>query len=118
MIQWEFPGARWWKFDFHTHTPASDDFMQGCPQRIKDEVTPEFWLRKFMERKIDCVAITDHNSGEWIVKLQQKYEELGRSSGGTRLVQTPLPVSRRGNFSKRGRAYSGNPWARKANKQH
>ena len=29
-----------------------------------------------MERKIDCVAITDHNSGEWIVKLQQKYEEL------------------------------------------
>ena len=76
MSQWEFPGARWWKFDFHTHTPASDDFMQGCPQRIKDEVTPEFWLRKFMERKIDCVAITDHNSGEWIVKLQQKYEEL------------------------------------------
>ena len=76
MIQWEFPGARWWKFDFHTHTPASDDFMQGCPQRIKDEVTPEFWLRKFMERKIDCVAITDHNSGEWIDKLQQKYEEL------------------------------------------
>ena len=76
MSQWEFPGARWWKFDFHTHTPASDDFMQGCPQRIKDEVTPEFWLRKFMERKIDCVAVTDHNSGEWIDKLQQKYEEL------------------------------------------
>ena len=33
MIQWEFPGARWWKFDFHTHTPASDDFMQGSAQQ-------------------------------------------------------------------------------------
>lgn len=20
------PGARWWKFDFHTHTPASFDY--------------------------------------------------------------------------------------------
>ena len=23
--QWSYPGARWWKFDFHTHTPASLD---------------------------------------------------------------------------------------------
>lgn len=22
---WPYPGARWWKFDFHTHTPASKD---------------------------------------------------------------------------------------------
>ena len=29
-----------------------------------------------MEKGIDCVAITDHNSGGWIDKLQQKYEEL------------------------------------------
>ncbi len=76
MSQFRFPGARWWKFDFHTHTPASDDFLKGCPQFVKDEVTPEFWLRKFMERGLDCVAITDHNSGGWIDKLQQKYEEL------------------------------------------
>jgi len=22
---WSYPGARWWKFDFHTHTAASLD---------------------------------------------------------------------------------------------
>ena len=76
MTQLQFPGSRWWKFDFHAHTPASDDFLQGCPQHIRDEVIPEFWLKKFMEKGIHCVAITDHNSGEWIDRLQQKYREL------------------------------------------
>ena len=26
---WKWPGARWWKFDFHTHTPASMDYGKG-----------------------------------------------------------------------------------------
>ena len=77
MNQWQFPGSRWWKFDFHTHTPASDDFLGG-KQELKDQVTPESWLRKFMEKEIDCVAVTDHNSGEWIDKLKAKLEELER----------------------------------------
>ena len=76
MDRWEFPGASWWKFDFHAHTPESEDFMRGFPQPIRDEVTTKVWLRKFMEEKIDCVAITDHNSGGWIDKLQEKYDEL------------------------------------------
>lgn len=76
MNQWQFPGSRWWKFDFHTHTPASEDFLKGCAQQEKDKVTPEFWLQKFMEKKIDCVAVTDHNSGEWIDRLKEKLEEL------------------------------------------
>ena len=29
-----------------------------------------------MEKGIQCVAITDHNSGEWIDKLQKRYREL------------------------------------------
>ena len=66
----DFPGARWWKFDFHTHTPASNDFA------IKNEITPELWLRKFMEEGIDCVAITDHNGGGWIDRLKTELEEL------------------------------------------
>ncbi len=76
MTQWQFPGARWWKFDFHTHTPASDDFMQGRNQQDKAKVTPEYWLQKFMQKGIECVAITDHNSGGWIDTLQQKLHEL------------------------------------------
>lgn len=66
----QFAGARWWKFDFHTHTPASD---------FRDDVTPECWLKAFMEKEIDCVAITDHNSGAWIDSLKRTLEQLGES---------------------------------------
>ena len=76
MNQWKFPGARWWKFDFHAHTPASEDFMLGCNSQTKDKVTPEYWLRQFMEKGIDCVAITDHNSGGWIDTLEQALQTL------------------------------------------
>ena len=71
MKESDFAGARWWKFDFHTHTPASFDFKHGT-----DKVTPESWLKAYMEEKIDCVAITDHNSGDWIDCLKQKFMEL------------------------------------------
>ncbi len=74
---WSYPGARWWKFDFHTHTPASRDTLAwqdaiGTP----DEVTPQKWLLKYMAAGVDCVAVTDHNSGEWIDKLKAAYEQM------------------------------------------
>ncbi len=64
---WPYPGARWWKFDFHTHTPASVDYGAG-PQ--PDSITPSEWLLRFMRAEIDCVAVTDHNSGAWIDRLK------------------------------------------------
>ncbi|MYF57250.1 hypothetical protein F4225_16225, partial [Candidatus Poribacteria bacterium] len=68
MNELQFPGARWWKFDFHTHTPASD---------YKDEdITHESWLKAFMDKGIECVAITDHNSGGWIDELKSVLNEL------------------------------------------
>ena len=69
MNELQFPGARWWKFDFHTHTPKSFDFND-------DKMIPESWLKAFMEKEIDCVAITDHNSGEWVDHLKQTLKEL------------------------------------------
>ena len=66
----EYPGARWWKFDFHTHTPASDDFNKN------EEVNFKHWLKRFMDEGIDCVAITDHNSGEWIDDLKRTLAQL------------------------------------------
>lgn len=68
MNEFQFAGAKWWKFDFHTHTPASD-FSD-------EEISCESWLRAFMDERIDCVAITDHNSGGWIDILQQKLKEI------------------------------------------
>lgn len=74
---WPYPGARWWKFDFHTHTPASKDTSAwqaaiGTP----DELTPQKWLLKYMAAGIDCVAVTDHNTGEWIDSLKAAYAEM------------------------------------------
>ncbi|MEE9383580.1 MAG: AAA family ATPase [Nannocystaceae bacterium] len=71
-----YPGSRWWKFDFHTHTPASDDWARHKAGTIG----PRDWLLKWMAAKIDCVAVTDHNSGAWVDKLKAAYEELEASA--------------------------------------
>ena len=75
--EWPYPGARWWKFDFHTHTPASKDTKAW--QRAMgtlDELTAEKWLLQYMAAEIDCVAITDHNSGAWIDKLKDANAQM------------------------------------------
>lgn len=76
-LQWSYPGSRWWKFDFHTHTPASKDTSAwqnaiGTPE----ELTPETWLLKYMAAEMDCVAVTDHNSGAWIDRLKTAYAQM------------------------------------------
>ncbi len=67
--QWEFLESRWWKIDFHTHTPASDDYGHGDAS-CKD-ITPEEWLKQAMLAKLDCIVVSDHNSGAWIDKLKR-----------------------------------------------
>lgn len=74
--EWPYPGARWWKFDFHTHTPASSDTYWHGLIGQEDELKPERWLQRYMDAEIDCVAITDHNSGAWIDKLKSAYERM------------------------------------------
>jgi hypothetical protein len=73
---WEWNGARWWRFDFHTHTPASDDYAKGPQQAQLKLRTPKDWLLDYMRAGIDCVAITDHNSGAWVDKLRDALREL------------------------------------------
>ena len=68
--EWPYPGSRWWKFDFHTHTPASADYGKGGDQASLRRITPEDWLLAFMRAGVDCVAVTDHNSGEWLDRLK------------------------------------------------
>ena len=77
---WPYPGARWWKFDFHTHTPASADYGKGEDQKSLQQITPEDWLLGFMRAGVDCVAVTDHNSGEWIDKLKSALQALEQHS--------------------------------------
>ena len=55
--------------------------MKGCPEEIKAKVTPEFWLQKFINKGIDCVAITDHNSGVWVDELRAALKQLEDQAG-------------------------------------
>lgn len=73
---WRYPGARWWKFDFHTHTPASADYGKGPAQGSLRQITHRDWLLGFMRAGVDCVAVTDHNSGEWIDDLKRALAAL------------------------------------------
>ncbi|WP_100754334.1 TrlF family AAA-like ATPase [Vibrio salilacus] len=69
----EYLGSRWYKFDFHTHTPASSDYK-------KPEETETDWLKALMAEEVDCVAITDHVSGDWVDRLKATYAELDKTA--------------------------------------
>ncbi|EQD49006.1 PHP domain protein, partial [mine drainage metagenome] len=73
MTQWPYAGSRWWKFDFHTHTRASRD-TPWHQQSL--ELSPQAWLLRYMAAGLDCVAVTDHNSGAWIDVLKSTYAEM------------------------------------------
>ncbi len=76
MTAWNWVGAKWWKFDFHNHTPASNDYGKGPNQTQYKQIKPKEWLLNYMQVGIDCIAITDHNSGAWIDLLKQALIEL------------------------------------------
>jgi histidinol phosphatase-like PHP family hydrolase len=76
MTGWKWNGSRWWKFDFHAHTPASDDYGKGPNQAALKKCTPKEWLLDYMRAGIDCVAITDHNSAAWIDRLKDELQQL------------------------------------------
>lgn len=78
--EWKWAGARWWKFDFHAHTPKSDDYGKGPHQVQLKNRTPREWLLDYMRAGIDCVAITDHNTGAWIDQLKGALADLEAES--------------------------------------
>ncbi|MDO9229018.1 MAG: AAA family ATPase [Syntrophales bacterium] len=73
---WEWSGARWWKWDLHAHTPESDDYGKGPQQAQLKSCQPREWLLDYMRAGIDCVAVTDHNTGVWIDPLKQALSDL------------------------------------------
>ena len=70
MANLSFPGSRWWKFDFHTHTPRSDDYGGN------GAITAVGWLQAHRKREVDCVVVTDHNSGQWLNELKSALTTL------------------------------------------
>lgn len=76
MSDWNWTGAKWWKFDFHCHTPMSDDYGKGPNQAQEKQISPKDWLLNYMRAGIDCIAVTDHNSGAWIDSLKRALVEI------------------------------------------
>jgi len=72
----DFVGAKWWRFDFHTHTPASFDYANGDTTNLKETISAKAWLQSYIDKGIQCVAITDHNTGEWIDRLKVEAEQF------------------------------------------
>ena len=62
-------GSHWFKVDFHCHSPASDDYPRDS-EMDKDGCSPEQWLLEHMKHEIDCVVLSDHNTGAWIDEVR------------------------------------------------
>ncbi|WP_139839416.1 PHP domain-containing protein [Halomonas sp. CSM-2] len=90
-----FVGARWWKFDFHTHTPASFDYGKA-DVHLKTSKTPRDWLLDYIAKGIECVAVTDHNSGDWVDKLKEAAEIL-RGEGNSIFVFPGIEITANSN---------------------
>jgi hypothetical protein len=60
-------GLRFEKFDLHVHTPASYDFNDKT-------VTPIQIVEEAISKGLKAIAITDHNTGEWVDKIIEAAE--------------------------------------------
>ena len=73
-------GSRWYKFDFHNHTPASHDYR-------KLDITPRDWLLAYMRQQVDCVVISDHNSGAWIDVLKTELANMSQEASAGEIAE-------------------------------
>jgi len=60
----KIPGLVYRKIDLHIHTPASKCFDDKF-------VTPEDIIKKAISEGLNAIAITDHNTGEWVDKVKK-----------------------------------------------
>lgn len=65
-----YKGTRWYKCDLHLHTIASQCFQDR-------QVTADQWVKRAIEQGLDCVAVTDHNTGISIDAIKQAAEGTG-----------------------------------------
>jgi len=69
------PGLQYYKIDLHTHTPASKCYRHR-------EHTPEDIVQVALDKGLYAIAITDHNTAEWIDRMKE-------AASGTDLVIFP-----------------------------
>src|SRR5665811_84801 len=57
-------GLKFKRFDLHVHTPASSCFLG-------EGVTPNDIVDESLRKGLSAIAITDHNTGEWIDRVKE-----------------------------------------------
>ncbi|WP_062569082.1 anti-phage protein Ppl [Pseudoalteromonas arabiensis] len=62
-------GSKWFKFDFHNHTIASDDYQEHS-------LTDRDWLLAYMAREVDAVIISDHNTASKIESIRNELSQM------------------------------------------
>lgn len=70
------PGAKWWKVDFHAHSPASFDFGSEHNVPSTEEMPYDEWLLRYMRAGIDAIIIADHNTHIGIDAAREALRDL------------------------------------------
>lgn len=68
MNQIEFRGSKWYKCDLHLHTVASKCFQD-------QSITAKQWVNRAIEQGLNCVAVTDHNTGISVDTIKNAAED-------------------------------------------
>ena len=70
---WDWPGSRWWRVDFHAHSPKSYDFR--CDSN-GDSTYWRSWVTAARDAGIHAIATTDHNTAEAVNCLKQVISDV------------------------------------------
>ena len=62
-------GLRFRKLDLHVHSPASKDFNR--PMGMQDDAIADAIVQAAIDKGLDGIAITDHNSADWIDTMRK-----------------------------------------------
>ena len=65
---WESPGSRWWSLDIHAHSPKSHDFKDQLEENAD---VMRRWLEAARDAGVDAIAVTDHNTADAILPIQE-----------------------------------------------
>ena len=84
----DITGGKWWKVDFHLHSPGSYDYGHG--DKAQKETTPEEFLKCCMRAELDCIVVADHNTFDWIPKLRSALELIKTDKNEVGLLMTKL----------------------------
>ena len=63
-----YKGLKWYKCDFHLHTSGSECFEDKT-------ITADEWVKEAINKELDCVAVTDHNTGSNIDEIIERAKE-------------------------------------------